>query len=121
MTLRCLIVDDNTRFLDAARGLLERQAVTVVGVASTGADAVRQDSRLRPDVVLLDIDLGGESGFEVARQLRPEAEIIMVSAHAAEDYVDLVEASPAIGFLAKTALSGRAVRDLLDAHRRTDG
>ena len=36
MTLRCLIVDDSPRFLDAARGLLERQGVTVVAVASTG-------------------------------------------------------------------------------------
>jgi CheY-like chemotaxis protein len=72
--LRCLIIDDSPRFLEAARGLLERQGVTVVGVASTSAEALQRVQELRPDVTLLDIDLGGESGLELARRLhdRPE-------------------------------------------------
>src|SRR5437868_5910194 len=91
MALRCLIVDDSVRFLDAARLLLEHEGIMVVGAATTGAEAVEQVERLHPDVVLLDIDLAGESGFEVARRLhervpptRLEAEpkIIMVSTHA---------------------------------------
>jgi len=110
--LRCLIVDDSPRFLDAARGLLERQGVTVVGVASNSADA------LRPDVTLLDIDLGGESGLELARRLHGQAgpavaPVILISTHAEQDYAELIAASPAIGFLSKTALSGDAIRDLL--------
>jgi DNA-binding NarL/FixJ family response regulator len=116
--LRCLIVDDSRHFLNAARGLLERQGIMVVGVASTGAEALRQVEELRPDVTLVDIDLGGESGFDVARRLQQDTDgkpgpVIMISTHAEQDYADLIAASPAIGFLPKSALSAGAIRDLL--------
>ena len=116
--MRCLIVDDSPRFLDAARGLLERQGITVVGVAANSAEALRRATELRPDVTLLDIDLGGESGLELARRLhgqagQPPAPVILISTHAEQDYAELIAASPAIGFLPKTALSGDAIRDLL--------
>ncbi len=122
--LRCLIVDDSPRFLDAARGLLERQGVTVVGVAANGAEALRRAQELRPDVTLVDIDLGDESGFELARRLHGDrgpalSRVILVSTHAEEDYADLIAASPAVGFLAKADLSASAIRDLLDG--RGDG
>jgi DNA-binding NarL/FixJ family response regulator len=118
MMLRCLIVDDSPRFLDAARGLLERQGITVVGLASTSADALRRAQELKPDVMLVDIDLGGESGLELARRLQGQAgpvpaRVILVSTHAEQDYAELIDASPAIGFLPKTAVSGGAIRDLL--------
>jgi CheY-like chemotaxis protein len=120
--LRCLIVDDSPRFLDAARGLLEGQGITVVGVASNTADALRRTGELRPDVTLLDIDLGGESGLELARRLHGQAGqapglVILISTHAEQDYAELIGA---IGFLPKTALSGDAIRDLL-AGRGGDG
>lgn len=119
MTLRCLIVDDSQRFLAAARSLLERQGMTVLGAASTGAEAVRLATELRPDLVLVDVDLGGESGFEVARQLdrqpgAPPPPVILISTHAEEDYADLLADSPAVGFLSKAVLSVGAIRDLLD-------
>ena len=114
--LRCLIVDDSARFLDAARALLERQGITVVGVASTSAEALQRTQELRPDVTLLDIDLGGESGLELARRLDGQdgpAPVILISTHAEQDYAELIAASPAIGFLPKTALSAAAIRELL--------
>ena len=116
--LRCLIVDDSPRFLDAARGLLEGQGVTVVGQASSSAEALQQAEELRPDVTLLDIDLGGESGLELARRLQDQAgpasaPVILISTHAEQDYAELIAASPAIGFLPKTALSADAIRGLL--------
>jgi CheY-like chemotaxis protein len=119
--LRCLIVDDSPRFLDAARGLLERQGVAVVGVASTSAEALQQAAALRPDVTLVDIDLGGESGLELARRLAGEgglgaAPVILISTHAEQDYAELIAASPAVGFLAKGALSAGAIRGLLAGH-----
>ncbi|TDB69577.1 LytTR family DNA-binding domain-containing protein [Micromonospora sp. KC721] len=119
--LRCLIVDDSRWFLDAARALLDREGVTVVGVASNGVEAQRRVAELRPDVVLLDIDLGGESGFELARRLQPEdgrppARLILISTHDEEDYAELIAASPAVGFLPKVTLSATAVRGLLDEH-----
>jgi DNA-binding NarL/FixJ family response regulator len=119
--LRCLIIDDSPRFLDAARGLLERQGITVVGVASNSAEALQRVVELRPDVTLLDIDLGGESGLELARRLHRQAglvpaAVILISTHAEQDYAELIAASPAIGFLPKTALSAAAIRDLLASH-----
>jgi DNA-binding NarL/FixJ family response regulator len=114
--LRCLIIDDSARFLDAARGLLERQGIAVVGVASNSAEALQRVEELRPDVTLLDIDLGGESGLELARRLHGQADqapVILISMHTEEDYAELIAATPAVGFLAKNALSGDAIRELL--------
>jgi CheY-like chemotaxis protein len=121
MMLRCLIVDDSPRFLAAARGLLEREGIEVVAVASTSAQALQRAAELRPDITLLDIDLGGQSGFEVARRLHQQARpgrspVILTSTHAEQDYQDLIAASPAVGFLPKTDLSASAIRDLLARH-----
>jgi DNA-binding NarL/FixJ family response regulator len=116
MIERCLIVDDSRRFVDAARGLLERQGLQVVGVATNGSDAVLLADQLAPDVTLLDIDLGSENGFEVAQQLQRHdspAPVILISTHAEEDYRDLIAASPAVGFLSKADLSAVAIRELV--------
>ena len=118
MTLRCLIVDDSTRFLEAARRLLERNGIEVVGVAATVAEALDLIDQLRPDVTLVDIDLGGESGFEVARLLQretslPPSRVILISTYAEQDYAELIAASPVVGFLSKSALSAAAIRRLL--------
>jgi DNA-binding NarL/FixJ family response regulator len=114
--LRCLIVDDNASFLKAAAGLLEREGLAVVGVASSGADALMRARELRPDVVLLDIALGPESGFDVARRLveadADGARVILISTHAEADFEDLIDAAPAAGFVAKSELSASAIRRL---------
>ena len=115
--VRCLIVDDSPVFAASARRLLARQGISVVGVAATGEEAVRRAAELRPDVVLVDIDLGRESGLEVAGRLnRPNdlgTRIILISSHAEEDYRDLIAASPAVGFLAKDVLSAEAIHEML--------
>ena len=90
----------------------------VVAVASNGDDAVRLATELGPDVTLVDIDLGGESGFDVVRRLTREtdlapARVVLVSTHAEEDYTELISASPVAGFLPKTRLSAFAIRDVL--------
>ena len=74
--MRCLLVDDNTAFLEAARILLGREGVTVAGTASTSAEGLRQASTLRPDVVLVDIALGSENGFDLARRLTLRAALV---------------------------------------------
>ncbi|HST47520.1 response regulator transcription factor [Jatrophihabitans sp.] len=116
--VRCLIVDDSRRFAEAASALLERQGLQVVGVAANGPDALRLAQQLRPDVTLLDIDLGGESGFEVARRLQREtaSPIILISTHAEQDYRDLIAASTVLGFLPKAALSAAAIHLLLQGN-----
>ena len=67
-------MDDNKSFLDVARSLLERGGLRVVGVATSTAEALRSAEQLRPDVVLVDIVLAGESGFELARRLAEHEE-----------------------------------------------
>jgi CheY-like chemotaxis protein len=117
--MRCLIVDDSADFANAARRLLERDGVTVVDVASTGAEALRSFEKLRPDVALVDVNLGAESGFDLAEQLHRSGlptppPVILISTHAEQDFADMIATSPAIGFLGKMALTDDAIRVLVD-------
>ena len=123
MPLRVLIVDDSDLFLDSARVLLEREGLTVAGVASTGAEARRQVQSLQPQVVLVDIALGKESGFDLVLSLvedglGDEAAVILISTRSAEDFADRIAASPAAGFLTKGELSAPAIRRIVDTHTR---
>ena len=115
VALRCLIVDDNGGFRDAARSLLEREEIEVVGVASNSAEARSRVAELDPEVVLVDIALGAESGFELTRVLARDGgpKLILISTLPEVDFVDLIAESPAVGFIAKSELSARAVRDLV--------
>jgi DNA-binding NarL/FixJ family response regulator len=119
MALRCVIVDDSARFLEASRALLEREGVDIVGVASTVADALRLVDEVQPDVTLVDIDLGVESGFELASRLAHEGgdtrrRTILISTHAESDFADLIDSSPAIGFVSKSELSAAALYTILN-------
>ena len=123
MDIHSLIVDDNRPFLDAARVLLEREGLSVVGVASTSAEALRQAEALRPNVILVDISLGQESGFDLARRLvdggqNSDATVILISTHDEADFADLIAASPAAGFLPKAELSAIAIRRIVDGRTR---
>jgi CheY-like chemotaxis protein len=118
MPLRCLLVDDNEAFLKTAGLLLEREGLTVMGVASSIAVALRQARALRPDIILVDIGLGDESGFDLARLLAQDgqgggAEVILISTGAEADYRELIAASPAAGVLAKLELSARGISRIL--------
>ncbi|MEU8172436.1 response regulator transcription factor [Microbispora hainanensis] len=118
MTLRCLIVDDSDHFKEAARSLLEADGIAVVGMAATSAEALRWFRELRPDLVLVDIDLGEESGFDVVMRLCEEQgsrrpRIILISTYDEQDYADMIAASPAVAFLSKPRLSGRAIDEIL--------
>lgn len=115
-----MIVDDNVSFVEAAVNLLEREGVTVAGVAYTSEEALRRTQELCPDVVLVDITLGSESGFDLARRLAetaPGATLILISTHAESDYVDLIAESPAVGFVPKFELSADVISRLASAPR----
>ncbi|HEU5213217.1 MAG TPA: response regulator transcription factor [Gaiellaceae bacterium] len=118
MPLRCLIVDDNALFLEGAADLLRREGLDVVGVASNSAQAIQLVSELRPDVTLVDVDLGDEDGLEVARQLSDtsavHSKVILISTHSEDDLAHLIAMSGALGFVPKTRLSAQAIRDLLE-------
>ncbi len=114
MRLLCVIVDDNKRFLEVARAMLERQGMAVGGAAATSAEAHLLARELRPDVALVDISLGEESGFDVARLIVPYVgHVIMISSSAEDDYAELLADSPAAGFLSKTELSANAIQHLI--------
>jgi DNA-binding NarL/FixJ family response regulator len=115
--LTCLIVDDSSEFLDAAGQLLGDDGITIVGVAATSDEAVGAALALHPDTVLVDIDLGAESGFDVARRLAELSgggpAVIFISAESGAELAELVNASGALGFISKTDLSANAIRRLL--------
>jgi DNA-binding NarL/FixJ family response regulator len=118
VAFRVLIVDDSRSFLEGARVLLEREGVPVVGVASTIAEALSREAELRPEVVLVDITLGAENGFDLARRLDENdrdgsSKVILVSTHAEADFADLIAESPANGFLPKSELSAKGIRRIL--------
>jgi CheY-like chemotaxis protein len=119
MAVSVLVVDDNQSFLDASCALLRREGLEVLGVASTSAEAVRRVEEVRPDVVLVDINLAGESGFDLARQLLQADHsrgsiVILTSTLAEADLGELIAESPATGFLAKPELSADAIRRILN-------
>jgi DNA-binding NarL/FixJ family response regulator len=123
MRLRCLIVVDNPRFGDEARSLLEHEGVSVVGVATSGDAAVELSKSLAPDLALVDIRLGEESGFDVARRLVDGAAartpaIIFVSTHDEREFSGRVAASTALGFIQKTRLSAARIRELFATSAR---
>jgi DNA-binding NarL/FixJ family response regulator len=114
VALRCLIVDDNSDFLQAVRALLERDGLEVVGVAHTLAEAVSSAAALEPDVALVDMYLGEENGLDLARKLtRSDAAasttVIVVSTYTEGDVLELLADIPAIQFLWKGDLSSQAI------------
>ncbi|MCX8563019.1 response regulator [Mycolicibacterium mucogenicum] len=115
--MRCLIVDDSAQFSTSASAILQSGGIAVVGVASNSGDALDRYRELRPDVTLVDVDLGAESGFDVVRALHdigaPASRMILISTHAESDFADLISDSPVSGFLPKFGFSTQAVRALV--------
>jgi DNA-binding NarL/FixJ family response regulator len=117
--LRALLVDDNQSFLVSVARLLRSQGVDVVGSATTLAatrEALNALADALPDVILVDVDLGQESGFEVVREVArswPTIAAVLVSTHAEEELGDLIQESSAAGFLPKAGISARALRSIL--------
>lgn len=104
-----LVVDDNADFRDSARALLEAEGFAVVGEAADGVEALATARRVRPEVVLLDIQLPGIDGFAVAEQLAAEPDppaVVLISSRDASAYGARLTAASALGFIAKRDLSG---------------
>jgi two-component system nitrate/nitrite response regulator NarL len=118
VALRCLLVDDSTHFLEAASRLLERQGIAVVGVASTKAEALERARELEPEVTIVDVDLNGESGLDLAWELAATSDqaptsTILASTHSESDLAPLVAVTPVLGFIPKSELSADLIRDFL--------
>ena len=118
MSLTVLLVDDSEQFLRAAASSLGRNGLEVVGTATSSAAALEQVATLRPEVVLVDVGLGDESGFDLVGRLVDSfpylaSRIVLISTRAADDYEELIETSPAAGFISKSDLSASAVHALV--------
>ncbi len=116
MRTTVLIVDDHADFRQSARALLEAEGFEVVGEAAGGEQAVAEVERLRPEVVLLDIQLPGDDGFAVAERLAAErsgAVVVLISSREAAVYGTRLNTAAARGFIAKRLLSGEALDAML--------
>ena len=114
--LRCLIVDDSEVFLEAARSRLSRDGIQVVGTARSSAEALDLTRRMELDVVLVDVSLGEESGFDLSHELASlglDFRIVLISTRSEDDLAQLVATSPAAGFIRKSQLSPQAVLELV--------
>jgi DNA-binding NarL/FixJ family response regulator len=112
-----LIVDDHEGFRAGARALLEDEGFEVLGEAGDGESALQQARRLRPQVVLLDVQLPGMDGFAVAESLAegPSAPaVVLVSSRGRGAYRSRLESTPARGFITKAEFSGECLSSLLD-------
>jgi DNA-binding NarL/FixJ family response regulator len=110
MTRTLFIVDDHPQFRSFARALLDAEGFDVTGEAEDGETAVEAVERLNPDVVLLDIQLPGIDGFEVAERLARlpgGPRVVLTSSREATDYGTRISDAPVRGFIAKRELSGQ--------------
>ena len=111
-----LIVDDHEGFRTSARALLELQGFDVVAAVEDGRAALEAVERLRPDLVLLDVQLPGMDGFEVAERLaasEPAPRVVLISSRRRSAYEARLPGARVAGFLAKHELSGTALAALL--------
>jgi two-component system, NarL family, nitrate/nitrite response regulator NarL len=118
--LSCLLVDDSEEFLRSATRLLSLQGINIVGQASSGVHALRLANELRPDVALVDVELGEEDGIELAGRMLASGlstHVVLISIRDREDLTELMEGSGAAGFLRKDALGAHAIESLITNRR----
>jgi DNA-binding NarL/FixJ family response regulator len=111
-----LIVDDHAGFVSAARRILASEGFDVIGEALDGITGVAAARELRPDIVLLDVQLPDIDGFEVARQLvelEDPPTVVLTSSRDAVDYGSRVAAAAARGFIGKAELTGERLAELV--------
>lgn len=116
MTLSLLIVDDNEAFRDLISALLAAQGFEVAGAAPDGESALALVELLRPDIVLLDVQLPGIDGFEVARSLSRRTSpprVVLTSTREEADYGERLRCAPVLGFIPKRELSGPVLASLV--------
>jgi DNA-binding NarL/FixJ family response regulator len=111
-----LIVDDQAPFRGAARAVVgATKEFSVVGEAESGEEAVELVSELCPDLVLMDINMGGIDGIEATRQIceaNPGTMVVLVSTYAASDLAADARTCGAAAYVHKEELAPRVLRDL---------
>ena len=117
MAYRILIVDDHPSFRATARAVLAADGFEVVGEAEDGRSALEAVERLRPDLVLLDVQLPDTDGFSIAMEVGKRngdgPTIVLTSSHDASDFGSIVGRCGAAAFVPKAELTGAALRAVL--------
>lgn len=111
-----VIIDDSTDFLVSAAGMLNEEGFVVVGCVADAASAVDAVRRLRPSVVLLDIQLPVSNGFELAAEfarMDPRPVVVLTSSRDAGAYGEALRNAPVRGFIAKRELTGDALASMV--------
>jgi two-component system, NarL family, nitrate/nitrite response regulator NarL len=114
--MSCLIIDDSEEFVASASRLLASQGIDVVAAAFSRAQALELITALRPDVALVDVELGDDDGIQLSHELAakaPATRIVIISTHDRDDLAHLIADSPAVGFLPKNELGAAALERLL--------
>ncbi len=103
------MADDNSTVLDHVRRMLERDKnYRVVAAISDATEVVQECHQLKPDLIILDISIGGTSGIEIARQLRDSgcsAKIIFLTVHEDVDYVNAAMGAGGAAYVVKSRLN----------------
>jgi NarL family two-component system response regulator LiaR len=119
--IRVLLVDDHVVVRKGMRALLDREpGIEVVGEAENGEQAVHSAGRLRPDVILMDLEMPGTGGTEATGQIteqHPEMRIVVLTSHAAEEDVFPALKAGALGYLLKHSAPEEVVQAIRQAHR----
>lgn len=114
-TASVLLVDDNSEILDQVSMML-RKDYRVIGAQKEGSAVLRDWQRLRPDIIVLDISLGGPSGIDLARLLRDSgcvSKIVFLTIHEDPDFVKAAFGAGGSGYVVKSRLG----TDLVPAMR----
>ena len=117
MPIRVVLADDHAMFIEALRGLLEREGIVVAGEAVDGREAVRLAEKHKPDVAILDWTMPQLNGLDAAREIRkvsPATKVILLTRHTEEQYVIEGLRAGVNGFLLKTKAASTLIRAIRD-------
>ncbi len=116
-----LLAEDHLIVSEGLRALLQHEEdIQVVGRAGNGREAVEMAARLQPDVVVMDIAMPLLNGMEATRQIlqaRPEAKVLILSAHSDDAYVESVTAIGAVGYLIKQSAAHMLPKAIRKVHQ----
>lgn len=117
--VRVLVVDDQLPFRDAARAVVDRlRGFEVVAEAESGEEAVAAVARMLPDLVLMDINMGGIDGIEAATLItaaHPATMVVLLSTYELADLPPTARSSGAAAYVNKDDFGGRVLRSLWES------